>query len=350
MPQGLLARQNNLLPDKKLFKKTPPTPTNASIYPNLFAKTTAFENVLADQIYALPLSVDTLGLYGNTKLLQEQSIAKLPETWEEVIAAVKLLAQKKGADLAKPAIGLGASENVTRASEILAALLMQNNTPLLDQTKTAALYNQTVLKSTGEPIKPGPKALDFYTSFASPTKENFSWSPKQSNDFELFVKGELPLLIDYSSRVRDVRQAAPGLPLSTGRFPQITGTKESFTLASSLMVSVPSVSKNSNQAWDFVSFLTSRAQALAYSRAASRPPARLDLLLERPADAALIPFIAQVEPSPGRADNWYRNDVKKTDAVFRQGIDAVLAGQSVEDVIIKLAKQVTHVLRGEPYE
>lgn len=346
MPNGFLASQNLPAPAKGLFAKKSPTPSNSQLYKELFAPVTVETNVTDQSVAAVPLSVDTLGLYGNTQLLSAAGITTLPRTWEEVVAAATKLANRTTLSFSQPAINLGTANNVSRATEILMTLMMQNHTPMLDENKTSALFNQSVMKSTGEPIQPGPVALDFYTSFASPTKENYSWNATQPQDFELFSTGKLPLFIDYSYRLRDIKQTNPNLPLTTGPLPQISLTDQPLTFSTSMMIGVPSVSGQQNQAWDFIKFLTSKENSLAYARAANRPPARIDLASQPPSNPALAPFIAQI----GFATTLYRNEVNKTDTVFRQAIEAVLAGQPVTDVIAMLTKQVTHILRNESYE
>lgn len=349
LPEGFLAKQNLPKEEKKgglLGKKSSPVPTNAELYGQVFAEVTGDDNLVDGQVIALPLSVDTLGLYANAALLEKYGVAAMPRTWEDIVTAVKKITGRAGLTYDRPAIGLGTGNNVSRASEILATLLMQNHTPMIDSTKKAALYNADIAKTTGERVKPGPAALDFYTSFASPTKESYGWSPKEGQDFELFTAGQLPLMIEYSYRVNDIRQRVPGFPLATAPLPQVSLTDSPLTLGTSMMVGVPKVSRRPNQAWDFIQFLTAEPASQAYARAAGRPPARIALAAAAPSDPALAPFIAQI----GNAKSWYRTDINAFNKVFIAGIEAVLAGRPVDEVIDKLTKQATHILRNEPYE
>lgn len=269
-----------------------------------------------------------------------------PTTWEQVVAATKTLTKRNGLTVDQPAISLGTSNNIARATDILATLLMQNHTPMISSDKLAAQYNETITKTTGEPIKPGELALDFYTSFASPTKETYTWNPSKPQDFDLFIEGKLPYFIDYSFRVNDIIQRQPTLPFITGPLPQITGTTSPVTMATAQMVGVPNVSKQQQIAWDFISFLTNTDNSLLYARAAGRPPARLSLATPSSLPVQYQPFIAQIP----YAVTWYRNEIAKTTDVFKAAIDSVLAGQTIPDVTTKLTKQVTHILRGESYE
>jgi ABC-type glycerol-3-phosphate transport system substrate-binding protein len=259
---------------------------------------------------------------------------------------VKTLTKRNGITVDQPAIALGTSNNIARSADILATLMMQNHTTMVSPDKQEALYNQTVAKTTGEAVKPGELALDFYTSFASPTKETYTWNSTKPQDFELFMEGKLPFLLDYSYRVNDIIQQKPTLTFATGPFPQITGTNQPLTLATAQMVGVPSVSKNQQRAWDFISFLSNKENSLKYARAAGRPSARIELATPAQFAPQYKPFIEQLP----YATSWYRNEIGHTTKVFKAAVDAILTGQSIPDVTNKLTKQVTHILRNEAYE
>lgn len=348
VPEGLLAKQNIAPTTQKrsLFTKASPVPSNTKLYTETFAEVTTANNIVDGKVASLPLSVDTLGLYGNTALLQAAGINGLPTSWDQAIEAIKVLTRRNGTTIDQPAIALGTSNNVARSVDILATLMMQNHTTMVSADKLEALYNQTVAKTTGEPVKPGELALDFYTSFASPTKETYTWNQTKPQDFDLFLEGKLPFLIDYSYRVNDIIQQKPTLAFATGPLPQIAGTDRPLTLATAQMVGVPSVGKNQQRAWDFVSFLTNRENSLKYARAAGRPPARIELTNATQFAPQYKPFIEQLP----FATSWYRNEIGHTTKVFKAAIDAILSGQAIPDVTNKLTKQVTHILRNEPYE
>ncbi len=353
VPEGLLASQDAVPTKKRLFaKKIKPSP-NVTLFNERYTTVTQTENIVKGAVYTLPIAADTLGLFANTSLLQQKSIPRLPQTWDDTIAASNKLRERNGVNLTKPGLAIGSSTNVSRADEILATLLLQNHTPMTDSQKTEARYNETISKATGEAFQPGLAALDFYTSFASPSKENYAWTKDQSQDFELFMAGKLPLLIDYSYRIRDITETNPTFPLATGIMPQIRDTSDPITLASPLVVGVPSVSKHPVEAWNFIQFLTNKDNNLRYALASGRPPARRDLLQSSSFSPFLAPFLAQIDTpkgTPAVASLWYRNDIKASKTVFHQAIDATLSGEPLSVVIDRLTKQSTHILRGEAYE
>ncbi len=346
IPEYLLAKTNLPAPKKpSLFQKAPAALTNAQAYSKIFAPVTAAENVVNGQVYTMPLSIDSLGLFANTGLLTAAGINRLPQTWEDVVADTKILTKKTDpVTISQSAIGLGTSNNISSATDILATIMIQNHTPMISADKTTALFNQQIAKSTGEPIEPGLDALDFYTSFASPSKETYTWSAKLPLDYDQFASGKLPFMIDYSYRVHDLLQQSPTLSFQTATFPQIAGTNQKATLATALVLGVPTVSHNQVAAWDFISYLTNKTNELAYARAAYRPPARLDALVPSAFDPRLGPFISQIS----YATTWYRSEINLTDTAFKPAIDAALTGQSLSDVVDNLTKQINHILRNEP--
>lgn len=350
VPENFLAKQNLPSPSPRLFsfRRSSPTPGNATIYSQIYVPVTADDNIVDNQVITLPLSVDTLGLFTNPLLLETKGVTTPLLTWEAIVEVVKKLTKRSNLTITEPVIALGTSNNVSRASDILATLMIQNHTPMVNSQKNEALFNQTVIKATDEPVQAGELALDFYTSFASPTKETFTWNGTLPNDFDYFAAGKLPLLIDYSFRVRDLLQKTPGFQFGTSPLPQIAGAsrEDAATLATAQMIGVTLISQHQGAAWDFIKFLTRGDNSLTYARASGRPPARLELLDGPGFDPRLQPFLAQLPI----AKSWYRNDVNKTDRVFRQAIDAVLAGQPIPDVIGRLTKQTTHILRNEAYE
>ncbi len=348
VPENLLNRQNpSPSPKPKgLFAKASPAPSAADFYTKLYAPVTAENNVVNGKIAALPLSVDTLGLYSNLALVQQLGLQSAPRTWEEIVTIAKQGTKRTNTTIDQPVIAMGTSDTVTRATDILANLFIQNHTPMVSEDHLTALFNQSISKATGEPVNPGQLALDFYTSFASPTKETYTWNSNLGSDYDRFKSGTLPFMIDYSFRIRDLLADNPTLSYQTSPLPQIAGTDQPVVLSTSQMVGVPLVSKNPLAAWEFISYLTNRQNSLAYANASGRPPARQDLLATAAINPQLQPFCDQA----AFAQTWYRNEVGKANAIFRSAIDAVLAGQTVPDVINKLAKQMSHILRNEAYE
>lgn len=348
VPEGLLAKQNpQPTQPRRLFQRPSPTPTNTDLFKQLYAPLTTTNNIVKGKVATLPLAIDTLGLYVNPALIPNSDSQTLPLTWEGVVELTKKITKRTTTAIQQPAIALGTSNNVTRATDILIALMMQNQTPLIDEANQEALFNQTINKATGEPIQPGSLALDFYTSFASPSKESFTWTPSAPNDFELFSNGGLPMMIDYSYRTQDLHQKSPTLPVVTFGLPQIANTEAPATLGTALMVGVPTISKYKGTAWDFISFLTNAENSRKYVRASGRLPARLDGVTDPGINHQLLdPFIAQIP----FAKTWNRTDISKMEQLLKSAIDTVLAGVPLNEVIDKLTKQATHLIRGEPIE
>ncbi|MBI4139320.1 extracellular solute-binding protein, partial [Candidatus Uhrbacteria bacterium] len=121
----------------------------------------AAESGVREDIYGLPLALDTLALFANRDLLNLAGIPEVPKTWSELQSAVKKLTKfDQGGQLTQSGAALGASRNVERASDILTLLMMQNGTEMLDQNGSAA-FHKALAFSAERGRAPGPDALIF---------------------------------------------------------------------------------------------------------------------------------------------------------------------------------------------
>jgi len=78
------------------------------------------------QIYALPLSVDSLALYWNKDLFNSAGIALPPRTWEEVEKITPRLTKiDPFGKITQSAIALGTVSNIDQASKIILTLMLR---------------------------------------------------------------------------------------------------------------------------------------------------------------------------------------------------------------------------------
>ena len=133
-----------------------------------------------ERVMGLPLAVDTLALFYNRDLLNNAGIAEPPKNWDEFASDVtpsKLTVRNPSNDkeILQAGAALGTAKNTQRASDILAALMMQAGAEMTDNTGQVTFENiPTSLQARNE--NPAVKSLQFYTDFAYPGKEVYSWS------------------------------------------------------------------------------------------------------------------------------------------------------------------------------
>ena len=162
--------------------------------------------VRGGKIYGLPLSVDSLALIYNRTMLDNAGITKAPSTWLEVKEAVKKLTlQDDEGNIVQSGIALGGSKNINRTSDILSLLMMQNGTEMVDPTGRKIMFAETSPYSDDKNYRPGMEALRFYSDFAMPSKEVYSWNSAMPEASEAFVTGSLAMMLGYSYQLPIIR-------------------------------------------------------------------------------------------------------------------------------------------------
>jgi multiple sugar transport system substrate-binding protein len=302
--------------------------------------TTAKKNV--QNIYGLPLSMDTMVMFYNRDLLNAAKIAQAPGTWRDFQqATAKLTKQDKDGNIIQSGTALGTANNVERFFDIVSLLMMQNGTKMTDE-KGNIYFDKMPSELSGRAVPPGQEALIFYTDFASPSKEVYSWNETMQNNLTAFTSGKLAFFFGYSYHIPTIRANAPKLNLGIAKMPQIEGAPE-INYANYWFEVVSKKSANSAVAWDFVQFAADAAQVSKYLNKANRPAALRALIETQINDLDLGTFAAQTLT----AESWYRgNDSKGAEDAFALMISSVIKKEAeVKDAIDLAAKRVANTLR-----
>lgn len=294
-----------------------------------------------EQIFGLPLALDTLALFSNRDLLNRTGIPEAPKTWSEMQSAVKRLTKlDREGNLLQSGAALGSARNVERATDILALLMMQNGAEMLDLSGAAAFHKIPPLLQ-GLPTPPGEQALTFYTDFANPQKEVYSWSAREPNALEAFISGRTAMMLGYAYHLSIIRARAPRLNLAVSPAPQIEGNPE-VNFANYWIETVSRKSPNAHFAWDFLQFATSAERVTRYLEATGRPPALRALISSLSEKEYTGVFAAQALT----AKSWYRGgNARAAEAALLDAIDATLSGGEVRKVLSIAAQRVNQTLR-----
>lgn len=271
-----------------------------------------------DRIMGMPLSVDTLALYVNKDLLNAAGIANIPQTWDIFQEAVKRLVKLDDTSaLIQAGVAMGTGANVNRSADILQAIMMQNGAEM-SKANGSPTFAVLPEKLSGErDIPPGNQAVSFYTDFANPAKDNYSWNKKMPNSLEAFTSGKVAFMLGYSYDLPTIKARAPKLNLAISKFPQIAGNPEA-NIANYWAWTVSKKTKSSDIAWHFVNYMHQPEQAKLYLKVVKRPAALRALLPAQLDDEDIGVFAAQVL----NAQSWYRgNDAKATEDAFIKLID-----------------------------
>ena len=284
-----------------------------------------------ERAMAVPVGVDTLALYYNKDLLNAAGIPNPPETWDEFQTQVKKLTKiDPSGNLQQAGAAIGTSANVERSSDILSVLMMQNGAQMQaeDGSVTFQLIPTELQGIRDTP--PAYQALQFYTDFANPSKDVYTWNAAMPNSLDAFITGQAAYFLGYSYHLPQIRARAPKLNFGISALPQIAGNPVR-NFANYWVWSVSKKSKNQEYAWSFLNYLTDPAQVTTIINAGKRPAAVKSLLTGQLNDEDVGVFASQVLT----ASSWYRgNDPQAVETAFAEMVDNVVAGRApIKDAV-----------------
>lgn len=253
------------------------------------------------KIYGLPLSVDTLAMYYNKDLFNNAGISDVPAYWnQEFIEAIKKLTlQNSQKDIIQAGVALGGAKNINRYSDILSVLMMQSGAVIMNESGQV-LFNSSPNNNN---YLPGIDALRFYTDFSNPAKESYTWNESLPNSLEMFMSGNLAIMFSYSYDLATIKAQAPKINFSITKLPQIEGIPPTnINLANYWIEVVSKKSSHTNEAWDFIQFMTKAEQVKSYLTKSKKPTALRSLIAEQKKEAEVGVFADQVLT----AKSWYK--------------------------------------------
>lgn len=304
-----------------------------------FAEVAYQDAVRNNKIMALPLSVDTLALFYNRTMFDNAQITKIPSTWLEVKEAVKkLTVQDEAGKILQAGVALGGADNINRASDLVSLLMMQNGAQMT-AAGGGATFNQASSYSDDKNYRPGMEALRFYTDFAMPSKEVYSWSEEMEEASNAFIAGKLAMMLGYAYQLPLIKTQGAKINLGVAEVPHINvdGTDAlgyKINMASYWVETVAKKTKYPNYSWDFLQFAASEEQVKSYLTRTKKPTALRALVNEQLSDYDIRPFASQVLT----AKSWYsgRNPTGMEE-IFDEMIKAITSGKNTAEEAIDYA-------------
>ncbi|MFH0780298.1 MAG: extracellular solute-binding protein [Parcubacteria group bacterium] len=278
-----------------------------------------------ERVWGLPLNIDALVLYYNKDLLSNAGIVEPPANWTDFQAQAKKITkidQATGNILISGA-AIGAAGNVSRYFDILSLLMMQNLAPMLDDNGNAS-FDKMPPQLAGASKVPGQGALEYYTQFASPLFEGYSWNAKMPNSLDAFMNGKAAYYFGYSYDRATIRARAPKLNYAVAPVPQIS-SQQKVNYANYWVEAVSNKTKFRDYAWDFVQFIADEKNVAAYLNKNKKPTAlrSTKLINEELADPDLLAFADELLT----ARSWYRGyNVAGAEKIFADMINSLISG------------------------
>ncbi|HNZ86743.1 MAG TPA: extracellular solute-binding protein [bacterium] len=261
------------------------------------------------KIYGLPLSIETLGMFYNKNMLDDNNIIRPTQVWsgisgreiEDFIGQVKKISRiSKDGKIQQSGTALGATENITNASDIIALLLLQSRS--IDVGGASGGFNVTNKNNF-------LSSINFYNDFSNPIKETYSWNKEQSNSLEAFKSGQVAFFFGYP---HDISKAeAQRLNFGVTQVPQLDYDisnngeiilRNPVNIGNYWVMTVSHKTKHPDIAWGFIDFATRKENVKDYLEKSNRPTALKDLISEQSKDLYLAPFVNQILT----AKSWYK--------------------------------------------
>jgi ABC-type glycerol-3-phosphate transport system substrate-binding protein len=224
---------------------------------------------------------------------------------------------------------MGMSANVNRAPDILQLLMLQAGVIPWSADGLSPTFGQSVTNGNTN-FNPGQDALDFYTSFANPNNDNYTWNARSDYSIDAFANGRAAFLYSYTYARPLILAKAPNLNFDVAPVPQANLDDPAVNFANYFGEVVNKQSPNSAVAWDFLKFATSKDSLDKYYATNKAPSSRKDLIGLQIQDLEIGTF-ANANLT---AKSFYKPDDSKMDTIFNKMIDNVLLkGQSVSQAL-----------------
>lgn len=329
-----------IMPQSQLHKEKPKLQTvSYNVLPARDFKDTYIEasEILMGEngLWGFPLVIDPLVLFWNRTNFSSASIIEPPRTWDELILLVPKLAKKDAANnLRSFAIALGEYQNISHAKEILATLVMQNGNPL-----SRIVGGGDIRITLSDGTQSGDEALQFFTSFADPVKNNYTWNRAQKNAELAFTESTLSMYIGFGSEIEMIARRNPNLNFDVASIPQLKDMPRA-TFGNLIIAAIPRGAQNPNFSLLAAEVLSSPQIVSIISSYTGLPPARKDLLKSSPDNAYQkilydSAIIAKVFEDP---------DNVKSELIFKDLIESVTSGRTSPSEAVSFANQELQVL------
>ncbi|PCI24152.1 hypothetical protein COB57_05575 [Candidatus Peregrinibacteria bacterium] len=311
--------------DKHLKKIAPlpvgqtQTPMNEQIFEDTFFSLASDDLIRDHQIYAIPLYVDTLGMFYNKSVFRDNvpNTDKPAKTWKEIMKQSAQITKKNNSleRFSLSGISAGRIDNIRRGMDILSLMMLQNNIEFWNTAGDRLVYSRQrrIDPETKDSFFPFEESIKLFTSFANPRFKNYTWSEsmtardKELQELRPFLEGKVSMIFGYSYlyeellKVREqlLSKGVSVIPISdiqTQEVPQMNNFAETGkrdALAQYFPLTVSRNSLDTAEAWELLLFLSNKENVKHYSEVTKKPSSRKDLVEEQMLDPLYGTFARQ---------------------------------------------------------
>ncbi|MEI8270299.1 MAG: ABC transporter substrate-binding protein [bacterium] len=267
---------------------------------------------------AFPITIDPLVMYYNRSILDSNNIVYPPNTWDEFQNLVPVLTKKDDSNkITKSTVAMGQFSNVLHAKDILVTLFMQLGNTITSEKN--GISSSALDSSDGKYDL--STVLKFYTDFADPLKDVYSWNKSFQDSQEEFSAEDLAFYFGFSSEASYLISKNPNQNFFVAPMPQIKNSNMKLTYAHVGGIAIAASSKNFNTAFIATSLLATSDFAKNYARTVGVAPARRDLLVAKQTEGFLPVFYSSALISA----SWLDPSTSNTNDIFKNMIENVLS-------------------------
>ena len=299
-------------------------------------------------IYAFPVGVDPMVMFWNRDMLSTAGIALPPKTWTDVIAMAPKLTTKDGnGNIIQSTLAFGEWDNVPYAKNILATLMFQGGTPIDSADPSTGALSSDLSERNSQGISGAEEAVKFFTQFADPSQDLYSWNRSEPMADSAFLAGDVAFYFAPASQTVALRARNPNLNFAVAEMPQ-TGTTAAVTYGDVYAFGILKSSANINADLSDINLLTGDTAAADISAAAGIAPSRLDLLAETPSQdyqatewqGALISR-GFLDPDSNATNNLFQGMVESVTSDTKDVTDAVSSADQNLGVLLRQVSPIS---------
>lgn len=274
-------------------------------------------------IMALPFTVDPIVMYYNRDMFENAFIATPPTIWDDVYNVSRTLTKKdENSLISESGMAFGTWDNIKNSKDILSMLLLQGGTSITE--KQDSVLDSTLLDPLpGTKTIPAQSVVAYYTEFANPVSEFYSWNRARPNSFDAFISGDLAIYFGFASELPAIRAKNPNLDFDVALVPQIKNSTTKATSANFNVIALSKFSTNPTTAYVVATQLTGKDFQSSFNEANTNyPPVRKDLLSVKPTD----PYQAVFFNSALISKTWLDPNPASSDGILRGMIENYTSG------------------------
>lgn len=276
-------------------------------------------------ILAIPFAVDPMIMYWNRDIFADKGLVEPPKLWKELPKIVPQIVERdKVNNILLAAVPFGAYENVNHAKAILATLFMQIGSNVVSYNPDTGDIDVGI---EGSGARGAKKALRFYTSFANPVSNVYSWNRSLDNSLDLFTQDSLAMYFGFASDLPVILSKNPHLNFDAALVPQVDKSdtdKKTRVYGKFWAFAITKASQNKAGAYQFVLEMLQSKYSKQLSEALQIANVQRRILAEKPDD----PLLAIFRDAAVISHSFLDPDPKTTDKALAEAVNLVISGQS----------------------